>query len=206
MVFLNVVKTHWAGTSGGPGLTQLAYETSSGGYGTPGDANNATAAVRAFWAGIALYIPNEVTLTVDPVVDCYAVDSLNNDLVTSVSATTAPTSVTGGGTGSYNMAAGLKANLNTGIIRHGRRVRGCLYIVPADVAAYTATGTVNPTAKTAIDNSGATMLAAFNTAGLILGVWSRWNKQKHPDWASAFSAVNTIKTNDKAAVLRGRRD
>lgn len=206
MVFLNVVKTHWLGTTGGPGLTQLAYENNAGGYGTPGDAQAAVNAVRAFWLAVSSYIPNEVTLTVDPVVDCFAVDSLNNDLVTSSSAATAPAVVAGTGTGAYAMAAGLKANLNTGVIRYGRRVRGSIFIVPADTSAYTNIGTVAATAKSTIDTAGATMMTSFSNAGLILGVWSRWDKVKHPDRPSSFSQVQTIKTNDKTAVLRGRRD
>lgn len=206
MVFLNVVKTHWMGTTGGPGLTQLAYETSSGGYGTNGDAQAAVNAVRKFWAAVATYIPNEITLTVDPVVDTYAVDSVNNDLESTATAATAPAVVAGIGAGTYSMAAGLKLNLNTTGIRYGRRVRGCLYIVPCDSSAFTNTGVVNPSAKTAIDAAAQTMITDFITGGITLGVWSRWNKIKHPERPSAFTPVATAKTNDKTAVLRGRRD
>jgi hypothetical protein len=206
MSFLGIVKTHWLGTTGGPGLTQFAVRKATDGYLTNGDAQAAVNAVRAFWSGVALYIPNEVTLTVDPVVDTFYVGGLNNDLETSASAATAPTVVTGGGTGAYSMAAGLRVNLNTGIIRYGRRVNGSFFMVPADTAAFTVTGTTSTTAKTAIENSGATMLSSFTSNGLVMGVWSRWDKVKHPDRASAISDVLTVKVNDKTAVLRGRRD
>ncbi len=206
MSFLGLVRTHWQGTTGGPGLTQLAVRRASDGYITPGDAQTAVNAVASFWQAVKAYIPNEVTLTVDPVVDTYYYDGLNNDLETSASAATAPAAIACTGANAYNMAAGLRINLNTGKIRYGRRINGSIFLVPADAAAYTLTGTINPTAKTTIDTAGGNLLTGLTNGGLVLGVWSRWNEKKHPERPSAFSDVQTIKTNDKSAVLRGRRD
>lgn len=206
MSFLGIVKTHWLGTTGGPGLTQLAVRRASDGYLTAGDAAAATAAMRQFWATIVAYIPNEVSLTVDPVVDTYVYNSLHNDLETTATAATAPAVVTGTGTSAYSMAAGLRLELNTGTIRYGRRVRGSMFIVPTDVTAFSVTGGTNPAAKTAVEGAFTTMQTSLINNGLVPGVWSRWNKLKHPERPSAFSDVSQGKLNDKTAVLRGRRD
>lgn len=206
MSFLGLVKTHWLGTTGGPGLTQMAVRKATDGYITNGDAQAAVNAVRTFWDGIKTYLPNELSLTVDPVVDTYYVGGLNNDLETTASASTAPTVVLGTGTGNYSMAAGLRLNLNTGVIRFGRRVNGSIFIVPADSSAFSATGTTATLAKSTIETAAATMLSSLTSSGLVLGVWSRFDEKKHPDRVSTISDVITAKINDKTAILRGRRD
>jgi len=139
-------------------------------------------------------------------VDCYEVGAFNNSLASSLTMTTTQATVTGTDTTSYAMAAGLKANLHTNVIRWGRRVRGAIYIVPCGSAAYTSVGTIQAGARTAIDAAGATMLSSMATAGLNLVVWSRFNKEKHPDRTSYASIVDSVKTNESTAVLRGRRD
>lgn len=206
MTSVSVVKTHWLGTTGGPGLSQIAFRKGDNSDITATDAQTCVNAVRTFWNAITSYIPNEVTLTVDPIVDSFTVLSQNNDLHSSVSAATAPAVVTGIATGSYSMAAGLRLEMNTGVIRFGRRVRGSLFIVPTDSSAFSNVGTTNPSAKSAIEAAADTMRVAFINNATPIVVWSRWNKIKHPERPSAISDVNTIKLNDKTAILRGRRD
>jgi hypothetical protein len=206
MAQVGLVKTTWIGTSGGPGLTQIAINNPTGDPISASQAGQAGAAVRAFWDAIKAYIPNEITLTVLPTVDCYEVGAFNNSLASSLTMPTTPAAVVGGDVNAYSMASGLKANLNTNVIRFGRRVRGSIYIVPAGYGAYTVNGTVAPLAKTAVDNAGSAMVSAMATAGLNLVVWSRWNEVKHPDRTSFASIVSSVKTNDMTAILRGRRD
>ena len=146
---VGIVKTVWAGTTGGGGLTQTAFTEVTGGNLTVGEVQAAVNAVRAFWDSVKLYIPNEVTLTILPTVDMY--DSATNTLNGSSTAASAPAVVVGTDTGVYGMASGIKVNLQTNIISYGRRVKGCIYIVPAGQAAYTNTGQVASAAKTAID-------------------------------------------------------
>lgn len=199
---LGIVRTGWSGTTGGPGLTQLAFREDTMQEITAAHAQTAVNAVRAFWNGLASYLPNEVTLTVQPVVDVY--DALSGDLVASKTAATPPASVAGTDTGAYAMGAGIKANLQTGIIRDGRRVRGAIYIVPAGTSAYANTGLVAAIARTAINTNGATMLAALVTGGLELLVWSRPTNTTSND--GDVAEVTSIEGNEKTAVLRGRRD
>lgn len=202
-----LIRTAWSGTTGGPGITQLAVDqvTSSFGPFSAAESQAAVNAVRAFWDGIKAYLPDEITLTTSPVVDVYL--SNNGNLAWSSTAATSPASVTGTSTVAYAMPAGLKVNLNTGVIRNSRRVRGSIFVVPA-AGANTTGGLALGTARTAVNAAGATLMASLATAGLKLQVWSRPLKDANGvitrDGATAD--VIALETNEKIAVLRGRRD
>lgn len=202
-----LIRTAWSGTTGGPGINQLAVDqvTSSFGPFSAAESQAAVNAVRAFWDGIKAYLPDEITLTTSPVVDVYL--SNNGNLAWSSTAATPPASVTGTSTVAYAMPAGLKVNLNTGVIRNSRRVRGSIFVVPA-AGANTTGGLALGTARTAVNAAGATLMASLATAGLKLQVWSRPLKDANGvitrDGATAD--VIALETNEKIAVLRGRRD
>lgn len=203
---VSVIRTAWAGTSGGPGLTQLFITEASGFFLTPTSAQTAVDAVRTFWNAIAATLPNELVLTVSPVIDSY--NQLNGDLIGSTSAATPPASVAGTDTGAYSMPSGMKVNLNTGVIRFGRRVRGSIFIVPAANAVLTTNGAVASASRTTVNNAASTMRTTLNTAGLPLVVFSRPKLATATQAArdGAFSLVSALETNEKVAVLRGRRD
>lgn len=202
---VHIVRTSWLGTSGGPGLTQLAVNQTPTAVTalTPAEAQGAVDAVRGFWDAIKALMPDEIVLTVSPVVDMY--DRTSGTLMGTTSAPTAPLSVTGTSGLSYQMAAGAKVNLNTANIIDGRRVRGSIFLVPASSAMYTATGVISSTSRTTVNNAGNAMRAALATAGLDLFVWSR-PTSPGPSTDGAISAVSGIETSEKGAILRGRRD
>jgi hypothetical protein len=204
---VHIIRTAWAGTTGGAGLTQLAVDTDPSTFGPlgSGDAQDSVNAVRAFWDGVKAYLPNEIVLTVSPVVDYYLTDS--GELAGSVTAATAPTSVGGTATSAYSMASGVKANLNTSVIQNGRRVRGAIYLVPA-ADVYNVTGTVVSTARTAINAAGATLINSLSSTGMKLMVWSRPLSEEHPlgPRDGTTSIVQSMEVNEKGAILRGRRD
>lgn len=199
---LGIVRTHWGGTTGGPGLTQTAFRDVTNADVTNTQAQAAVNAVRAFWDAIKTVVPNEVTLTVDPVVDIY--DLVSGDLVATTTAGTPPATVGGLDAGSYPMGAGVKANLQTTVIRNGRRVRGAIYIVPCGASAYANTGLVAASIRTTIGTAGGTMRSAFNTAGTEMLVWSRPTSTTSNDGDVAI--VTAIEVGEKTAILRGRRD
>ncbi len=198
-----VTRIDWAGTSGGAGLSQWAWHDATGAEPTVTECQAAVNAARTFWDSIKAYLPNEIVLTVLPTVDLY--DWETGTLYGSHTVGTAPATVTGTDTASYNMAAGLKVNHHTEIIANGRRVRGCTYIVPAATVGYTNTGGVSAGAKTAIDAAGIAYIVAMSTAGLAPLVWSR-PTSPGPSTDGFTSVVSSMKTGDKCAILRGRRD
>jgi len=205
---VHIVRTQWTGTTGGPGLTQLAIDTTASSFGplSAGQAQSAVDAVRAFWAALPTFLPDEVMLTVSPVVDYYLTH--NAELAGSVSAATPPANVNGSSAAVFSMATGPKVNLNTSTIRNGRRVRGSIFIVPGASTTYSTNGVVVASARTAINTAGATLRSSLQTAGLKLVVWSRPLNADQPKGPreGAISDVTAVETNEKLAILRGRRD
>jgi len=206
MALVALVRTAWSGTSGGPGVSQIAVLGAAGGDWNPSGAQAAVNAVRAFWDAIKAYLPNELTLTVSPVVDTYIRET--GVLFSSSIAATAPAVVVGTATGSYAGGSGIKVTWETGQIRDGRRVRGATYIVPADGTSFTNTGTVASATKTAINSAATTMMASMVTGSVTLGVWSRPREATTTLAArdgAAFQVSQGI-CSSKSAILRGRRD
>jgi len=200
---VGIVRTEWAGTTGGPGLTQLAIAEGDGGFWTPTQAQNAVDAVHDFWEDLIAYLPNELSLTVSPIVDLY--DETNAELVASEVAPVAPGVVNGINTSAYAMASGLKINWNTGVIRFGRRVKGSTFIVPAGSSVYTNTGTVDSVVATAFNTAANLMRTTLIGDSLKLVVWSR-PKELPVARPGAISDVISGATAPKGAILRGRRD
>jgi len=201
-----LVRTAWSGTSGGPGVTQMAMLGATGGTWNPGGEQAAVNAVRGFWDAIKAYLPNELSLTVSPVVDWYDVET--GVLQGSNIAATAPTVVVGTGTGSYTGGAGFKVTWETGQIRDGRRVRGATYVVPAEISAFTNLGTIASTPKGVINTAAAAMITALHAGSIALGVWSR-PREATEDLAARIGAQYEVTQgicSSKSAILRGRRD
>lgn len=203
-VVVAVVRTGWLGTSGGPGLTQLFIE----GITDPHTWDAAAAqiavdAVRTFWDSIKALLPDEIVLTVSPVVDVYTIAT--GELVGSYSAATSPTSVVGTSAAVYSMASGMKANLNTGVIRNGRRVRGGIFIVPASSNTMTTNGAVASANRATVNTALNTMRGTLVAANKQLVVYSRPTDTPTVR-AGATAPVNAVETSEKVAILRGRRD
>lgn len=203
---VGIVRTEWSGTSGGPGLTQMAVLGAAGGDWNPNGAQAAVNAVRAFWAGITAHLPDELRLLVSPVVDTY--DRATGDLFSSHTAATAPATVAGTSTAGYAGGAGVKVTWNTNQIRDGRRVRGSTFIVPIAGSVWTANGNIGTVAATAINNAATQLINDLNTGSTPLGIWSRPREATETREARAGFATEVVSGNvgNKSAILRGRRD
>jgi hypothetical protein len=200
---VGVIRTHWTGTSGGPGLTQLCVAGPDGGFAwTDEIAQDCVDAVRAFWDTNKNTLPNEITLTVDPNVDKYAM--VTGALMDSYQAATAPASVTGTNTGSYSMPSGLKVALRTNTIANNRRVRGAIFVVPCAGDVFDASGSVSSTPRTGWVNAANTLKTALTAAGVDLIVWSRPTNTTSNDGGGSLVSGFDVPT--KGAILRSRRD
>jgi hypothetical protein len=201
-----LVRTYWSGTTGGPGITQMALLGAAGGIWNPGGEQGAVNAVRAFWDALKTYIPDEVQLTVSPVVDWY--DRATGELMGSNIAATPPGVVLGTSATSYAGGSGFKVTWETGQIRDGRRVRGATYVVPCSSGVFTNTGVVSSTPKAAINTAANAMLTALTTNTTPMGVWSRPREATDdlPARAGAAFQVSVGVCSSKSAILRGRRD
>lgn len=198
---VGIVRTEWSGTSGGPGLSQMAVYVGGGGTPTSTQAQSAVNAVRTFWSSIASYLPNELTLQVQPNMDTY--DELTNTLTGTVTAGTAPATVAGSSSSTYAAGCGLKVDWNTGVVLGGRRVVGRTYIVPIASVCYDNDGTLATTPKDTITTAANTLLTSLSTGGLNMGVWT---KPGGVNSVPGITAVTGATVKDKTAILRGRRD
>lgn len=175
----------------------------AGGAWNPSGAQTAVNAVRTFWNSLAAYLPDEVRIQVNPVVDTY--ERENGELFSSHTAATPPAVVAGTSTSGYAGGAGCKVTWNTSQIRNGRRVRGSTFIVPLSATAFTAVGTIGGTQSGAINTAAATLLSQLSAGGTPLAVWSR--PRTTPTLRVGFcTEVVAGNCSTKTAILRGRRD
>lgn len=198
-----IVRTEWAGTSGGPGLTQFAVLGAAGGIWNPSGTQSAVNAVRTFWDSLKANLPDEVKLTVSPVIDDY--DTVTGDLMGSYVAGTAPLVVAGTSSSGYAGGAGGKMIWNTGQIRNGKRVKGSTFIVPLSLGVFSTTGSVGTTFVSLANTSAASLLSQLAAGGTSLAVWSRPGTPEKPR-AGFATEVLTGSLSNKSAILRGRRD
>lgn len=198
-----IVKTHWAGLQGGPGITQLAFDTiEEGNFLSAESAQDVVNAMRSFWVAINNEIPNDVSLTVDPVIDAF-VDA-TGVLTTSFQAATPPTAVTGASASSYSAASGAKIRLSTAGIKNNRRVRGAIFLVPLSSNAYDSNGSVASSIGTQVASGWTALNASMALEGLTFGVWSR-PIGGIPGTGGSFHPLTGMSVGSKVAVLRGRR-
>lgn len=206
-VVLGLVKTHWNGTSGGPGITQMAFQSQTDPHTwDAAAAQTAVNAVRTFWAATANYLPDNISLVVDPVVDVFNI--IDAGLVGTYTAATAPTTVLGTSPGSFNMAAGVKVTLKTGSILRRRRVHGGIFIVPSAGSIFDNDGVIGSSTVTAILAAANTLRTTMLTANAGLCVWSRPQPATvdHIPYDGAASDVTGFVMPSHGAILRGRRD
>lgn len=199
-----IIRTHWEGTSGGPGLTQIAMNTAliTTGWETQ-NTEPAVNAMRTFWDSLKTLLPNELTLTVSPIVDLY--DPVTGELNGSVTSPTVPLPVIGQNTAVYSGGSGFKINWTTGEIKNGRRVAGHTYVVPAVSTAFTTNGTVAPATITMVNNAASAFLGTLAATEIEVRVWSRPRELPTPR-PGTTTWVQSGVCSSKSAILRGRRD
>jgi hypothetical protein len=196
-----VIRTEWAGTTGGPGLTQMCVN----GFipVAPAAAQTMVNAVRTFWNSLAALLPNELTLTVSPIVDSY--DPVTGDLDSTIVVATPPLPVVGTSSSNYAGGAGLKVKWETNTVKNGKRVRGSTFIVPAASAAYSTTGDITGSAQTTVNNAAAALISAIDAPAQDLTVWSRPRLLPTPRDGDLTDIVSGV-CSSKTAILRSRRD
>jgi hypothetical protein len=201
---VSIVRTAWSGTSGGPGVTQMAVDTiAPDTFWTPADMQDIVDEVKLFWDTIDTFIPSDIQLNVLPTIDNY--ETIDGDLVGSNTVAVAPATVTGGWAGGYSMASGFRINLLTSDIINNRRVRGAWFVVPASINIYDSAGQIDSTTRTAVVAALNTLKTNLATVNAGLYVWSRKKELPEPR-DGQISPVTGFTVSSKVAVLRGRRD
>jgi hypothetical protein len=204
MVSMLRVVTRWSGFNGAPGFTNLFFRNIGGesGGGSLADAAAAEAChdkVHDFWTACRTFLPNDVTLNVDPTVD--ELNDTNGQLEDSYSVPPlAP--IIGTQAGAFSAASGGVIGWTTGAIRNGRRIRGRTFLVPLAGISFGLDGRIDPGVVTSIQAAATAMAAP--TAGSTLGVWARPTAPGATD--GVWAPVSGARTTNLPAILRSRRD
>lgn len=184
----------WSNFRGAPGYSNFYFRGASADLEDP--AAHA-ARINAFFAAFGSRLPTGVDVRVRDVAD--NIDESNGAIIGQVDFT-APSSITGTGSGGYSAASGAVVNWNTTAYKGGRRVRGRTFLVPLSGGAYDAQGDLTSATLTDI-RTGASALVS-NPGPSEMVVWSR------PKGGAGGSAhtVTSATVPDLGAILRSRRD
>lgn len=188
------ITAQWLGFRGAPGYSNFFFQ------GQSADEENAAAhalAVRTFLNEAATYMPNDVTINIQPT--AANVDELNGQVIGEVDFE-APQSVTGQTAGGYSAASGAVVNWNTSSFANGRRVRGRTFLVPLSSDAYDANGDLGTGALNIIRTAANALVA--NPGPVPMVVWSR----PRAGSGGSISPVTSASVPDLGAILRSRRD
>jgi len=184
----------WEGFPGGPGVSTFFGD----------DVVAVRAALGAFVGAIDQWVPGQIELTIPDA--GRNIDAADGSLV-SFWQSGAPIHDSNTLQGSYSAVSGVCINWLTNGVVAGRLVRGRTFMVPLLTSAYELDGTI---AGGALDDfrNAATVLALSGA----LVIWSRpfAGDPDHvppiPARAGTVHAVGGSVVNDRAAVLRSRRD
>jgi hypothetical protein len=171
MVTIATVSTLISGDAGGVGICRMRFQRVDATTPTVTDSNTAGAAVKAVWQSLQSYIPTDITVAVQPVVELNAHDS---GLVQgSVTMSSIPSAFTGNSAVAYGAGLGVRGDWLTSSI-HGRRlIQGSTRFVPLTNAGFTTAGLVSSAVTNALNSAMATYIAATGGGAIEYIVWHR---------------------------------
>lgn len=193
------VKINWTGFPGGPGYTNLHFETTDGGAITQGAIDESVTRVQEFLGDIRGMLPLVVATGVDSMVQ--EIDEVTGNLETLWTGTVAAPA-TGSDTTVYSAVSGAVINWFTNEVRNGRRVKGRTFVVPLGGNQYDFTGTIG---TSRLEDLNAAALALRTAGASRLVVWKRPTGGIVLPDGGAYPVVSHS-VPDKAAMLTSRRD
>jgi len=190
MATLDVVTVNLSGFPGGPGTNTFYFD---------GTATYNLTALHDLYGLILAYIPSNVTITMPTT--GVTINDIDGSLVGGWTKA-ATSTMTGSNTGNYAGGVGATMRWETGVVQDGHRVRGRTYLVPLANLTFDADGTLTGAAKTLLQNTANSTVAAYGTA---MKVWHRPRATGIPHIGSAWTILSAV-VPDKSAILRSRRD
>lgn len=154
--------------------------------------------LRDFFAAIASYLPNEVSVGFDS--EVITIDTATGQMTESTPVTP-PATVAGTGTGTWAAGAGGRLVLSTNRILNGRRVRGAVFLVPLASTGFDTTGATSQTFRTSANNAAVSALTAWDLNVNPLVVYSR-PRSGSPGTQTTVSLATVA---PMAATLRSRK-
>lgn len=179
----------WSTPGGGNGFTVLHFGDCS----SSGQATAIAGWVHTFFDALKGLFPNEVTFSFDD--EVLQLDDAGT--LTAVFAVTPPAAVVGINASTYNRAAGVRVDWQTGVIVAGHRLTGRTFLVPTTADVFDSNGLITSANQTVIATHAANLITNSSASNPLM-VWSRAH--------ATHSAVITASVPPKGAILRGRRD
>lgn len=183
----------WENFPGAPGWTRIKFNGALDAAAAQTAANN----LKTFLNGIVSFIPTGITLTIQPTAEAHTDAGILTDIVAIGSP---PSAATGSATGKYTGGGGAVIHWITGAIHLGHKVRGRTFLVPLAGSAFDTNGTIDNTALLSLRGAADALVAS--TPKLAV------SSKKPPDGSGAVltTVVVSAVINDKAAIMRSRRD
>lgn len=205
------VVTEWSGFNGAPGYTNLFFRNVLPGGAPTGvdeqiSALAATERVTNFFTSLVPQFPDDVTFTVQSVVDI--LEDTTGDLVESVNVDPIDP-IRGTQPGAYSAATGAVCGWRTSTILRNRRISGRTFLVPLAGFSFSQNGRIATEDVNAIRAAAESL--AIGGVNSTFGVWARpiVRTEKNPDadprpgqWAECTG----VSVTNLPAVLRSRRD
>jgi len=190
-VTINQLQSVWTGWSGAPGYTSFYIQGTD-----PVEIQDAAVAIHDFWEDIAGVLPNDVTIGG---MSTYRTINEGTGALVAENPLLVPTaSVVGASAASFAAPAGLSIEWLTSTPATSRLVKGRTYIVPIQVDAYQADGTLVEANRTVVQTAAALLVSTISP---LLVVWRR--PVDHA--GGAVAEVTAARVNDRVAILRSRR-
>lgn len=190
-----------SGDVGGRGISRFRFVNAAGSVPSASDCNTAGAAVRQLYFAMASYIPSDITVAVQGLVNCY--DEVSGLVVGPVSMTTVPGAVAGSGAGNYAAGMGMRINWKTNVISGRRLIKGATFMIPLASSAFQANGAPATAASNSLQAAATAYIAALNGVTVQAVVWHRPPKGTHAGGATGPLQAATI--SGMASGLRSRR-
>lgn len=185
----------WQGALAGmPGYTKMRFI----GELTGSQLSTAATNLAAFLNVAKTYIPNALTLTIQPTATWHADDGT---LTAEVAIPSVPAALVCLGSGGVAAATGMLVRWQTGAINGGHKVEGRTYIVPVYSGALQSDGTLLDTNRNALQTAANTF--ASSTPSPAVNSRSR---PGNPAAGNQTVAMLSAIVPDKQVVLRSRRD
>lgn len=171
----------------GPGVVTFYAKTTTG----------FPSAVNALWTSQAANFPSSVTFTTPNGGD--TLDESNGQIIGAWTDGTAPSPVTGSGTGTFSAGVGYHVDWMTNSVVNGRRVRGRTFFVPAVASTFDSSGNVKSASVASVQSACNTLLTNVPTLCV-------YHKPPKGLGAGGFGAtVTSVIASNKTSWLRSRK-
>lgn len=171
MVAIATVTTLISGDAGGIGICRMRFQRVDATTPLVADCNTAGDAVKAVWQSLQSYIPADITVAVQPVVELN--DHSSGLVLANLTMSSPPSAFTGNSGAAYGAGLGVRGDWLTSS-SHGRRlIQGSTRFVPITNAGFTTTGLVSSAVVNALNSAMATYIATTGGGTIEYIVWHR---------------------------------